>query len=639
MPTPAFAKSIATVSLSGTLPEKLEAAATIGFDGVEIFESDLLTFDGSPADVRRIAEGLGLAITLFQPFRDFEAMPDPIRARNLDRAERKFDVMEALGTDLVLVCSNVQAHAIDDPARAAADLAEMAERAQRRGLRVGYEALAWGRHVKRWRQAWDIVQRADHPALGLIVDSFHTLALDDDFTGIAELPGEKIFFVQLADAPKLSMDVLSWSRHFRNFPGQGQLPVTPFLKAVLDSGYSGPLSLEIFNDEFRAAPARLTALDGLRSLIHAEAEAGYGPGLPEPPVCDGVEFLEFAVDDAARAALAALLVQLGFRHAGHHRSKAVDLYRRGGVNLVLNSEEDSAASEHFQMHGPSVCAMAFRVDDAQRAMARAEALKCLSWRERVGAGERRIPALRAPDGTLIYLVNDDPAGDDPAGRSIWEDDFHMLPGGEEDAAAGALTGIDHVAQALPFGRLDSFVLFYRAVFGFLPDSLWELPDPYGLIRSRALVSPGATAGRGVRLPLNISESRRTATGRFVGATAGAGVHHIAFSSPDIGPLVEAGLAAGVPFLPIPANYYDDLAVKHPLDDDALAALKRRELLYDRDEEGEFLHAYTDSFGDRFFFEVVERRGGYRQFGAVNASVRMAVQAQLREDRWPERYLD
>jgi 4-hydroxyphenylpyruvate dioxygenase len=639
MPTPAFAKSIATVSLSGTLPEKLEAAATIGFDGVEIFESDLLTFDGSPADVRRIAEGLGLAITLFQPFRDFEAMPDPIRARNLDRAERKFDVMEALGTDLVLVCSNVQPHAIDDPARAAADLAEMAERAQRRGLRVGYEALAWGRHVKRWRQAWDIVQRADHPALGLIVDSFHTLALDDDFSGIAELPGAKIFFVQLADAPKLSMDVLSWSRHFRNFPGQGQLPVTPFLKAVLDSGYSGPLSLEIFNDEFRAAPARLTALDGLRSLIHAEAEAGYGPGLPEPPVCDGVEFLEFAVDDAARASLAALLVQLGFRHAGHHRSKAVDLYRRGGVNLVLNSEEDSAASEHFQMHGPSVCAMAFRVDDAQRAMARAEALKCLSWRERVGVGERRIPALRAPDGTLIYLVNDDPAGDDPAGRSLWEDDFHMLPGGEDSDASGTMSGIDHVAQALPFGRLDSFVLFYRAVFGFLPDSLWELPDPYGLIRSRALVSPGATAGRGVRLPLNISESRRTATGRFVGATAGAGVHHIAFSSPDIGPLVEAGLAAGVPFLPIPANYYDDLAVKHPLDDDALAALKRRELLYDRDEEGEFLHAYTDSFGDRFFFEVVERRGGYRQFGAVNASVRMAVQAQLREDRWPERYLD
>src|SRR4051812_16387886 len=171
MPNPlsSFAKSIATVSLSGTLPEKLEAAAAVGFDGVEIFENDLLTYDGSPADIRRIAEGLGLEIIIFQPFRDFEAMPDNIRARNLDRAERKFDIMQALGTDLVLVCSNVQPSSINDDAKAAADLAEMAERAAKRGLRVGYEALAWGRHVNSWHHAWDIVQRADHPALGLIV--------------------------------------------------------------------------------------------------------------------------------------------------------------------------------------------------------------------------------------------------------------------------------------------------------------------------------------------------------------------------------------------------------------------------------------------------------------------------------------
>src|ERR1700728_1152982 len=120
----ALPKSIATVSLSGTLPEKLEAAAAIGFDGVEIFENDLLTYDGAPEDVRAIADGLGLAITIFQRFRDFEAMPEPQRQRNLDRAERKFDVMQALGTDLLLVCSNVSPATIDDPKRAAADLAE-----------------------------------------------------------------------------------------------------------------------------------------------------------------------------------------------------------------------------------------------------------------------------------------------------------------------------------------------------------------------------------------------------------------------------------------------------------------------------------------------------------------------------------
>src|SRR5579863_843107 len=280
MPPRQYPKSIATVSLSGTLPEKLEAAAAIGFDGVEIFENDLLTFDGSPEDVRAIAEGLGLTITIFQPFRDFEAMPDPQRTRNLDRAERKFDVMQALGTDLVLVCSNTHAATLDDDARAAADLAEMAERAKRRGLRVGYEALSWAPHVNRWGHAWRIVQLAAHPALGLIVDSFHTLSLVDDPSGIAQVPAEKLFFVQMADAPKLSMDVLSWSRHFRNFPGQGDLDVTGFMRAVLASGYSGPLSLEVFNDNFRSAPARMVARDGLRSLLLTEAEAGAGVGLP-----------------------------------------------------------------------------------------------------------------------------------------------------------------------------------------------------------------------------------------------------------------------------------------------------------------------------------------------------------------------
>ncbi|MGF7210153.1 4-hydroxyphenylpyruvate dioxygenase [Skermanella aerolata] len=620
-----FAKSIATVSLSGTLPEKLEAAAAVGFDGVEIFENDLLTYDGSPADIRRIAEGLGLAITIFQPFRDFEAMPENIRVRNLDRAERKFDIMQALGTDLVLVCSNVQPSAIDDDVRAAADLAEMAERASRRGLRVGYEALAWGRHVNTWKHAWDIVQKADHPALGLIVDSFHTLSINDDPAGIADVPGDRIFFVQLADAPLMKMDVLSWSRHFRNFPGQGELPVDDFLRAVLASGYRGPLSLEIFNDDFRTAPARQTARDGLRSLILSEAKAGYGKGLPEPPAFDGFEFLEFAVDEQAKEDLAAFLGSLGFRHAGRHRSKSVELYRQGRVNLVLNSEPDSAASEHFQMHGPSVCAMALRVDDADKAVDRAEALLYGTWRERIGEGERRIQSVRAPDGTLVYLVQPDQSG-----HSIWEDDFTLFPETEESG----LTCIDHVAQALPFGRMDSFILFYRGVFGFVLEQLWELPDPYGLIQSRAIVSPD----RSVRLPLNFSESRKTATGRFVSATAGAGVHHIAFATDTIEKTLTSLTKADAPMLPVPANYYDDLAARLGLDDDVLSDLQRFGLLFDRDDQGEFSHAYTETFEERFFFEIVQRRGGYQQFGAVNAAVRMAMQTRLREQTQIEDFL-
>ncbi|HEY8289348.1 MAG TPA: TIM barrel protein [Acetobacteraceae bacterium] len=613
---PALPKSIATVSLSGTLTEKLEAAASVGFDGVEIFENDLLTFDGSPRDVRYLADGLGLTITCFQPFRDFEAMPDAQRARNLDRAERKFDVMQALGTDLLLVCSNVQRSAIDDDARAAADLAEMAERAAKRGLRVGYEALAWGTHVNRWRHAWKIVQAGGHDALGLIVDSFHTLAVGDDPTEIAAVPSGKLFFVQLADAPRLSMDSLSWSRHFRNFPGQGQLPVAAFLQSVLAAGYRGPLSLEIFNDEFRAAPTRLMARDGLRSLLLVEAEAG-ATALPPPPIFDGIEFLEFAVDEEAGRRLGEMLRDLGFHYAGRHRSKSVDLFRQGRVNLILNSEQDSAAAEHFHFHGPSVCAIALRVNDAEQAMTRAKALLCPEWQEPTGKGERRIPAVRAPDGTLVYLV-----GPDAAGRTIYDDDFRLFP---ESGPVPLLQAVDHVAQALPVGRMDNFVLFYHAVFGFAPEQLWEIADPYGLIQSRTMVS----SDRSIRLPLNVSESRETATGRFLTTFSGAGVQHIAMSATDIHHALDQLAARGAQLLPIPANYYDDLAAKWDLDEGRIDALRQRNLLYDQDDGGAFLHAYTDTFDDRFFFEIVQRIGDYQQYGAANASIRMAAQARQR----------
>jgi 4-hydroxyphenylpyruvate dioxygenase len=616
MTVPPLPKSIATVSISGTLAEKMEAAAAIGFDGVEIFENDLLTFEGTPKDVRYLADSLGLTITCFQPFRDFEAMPDPQRARNLDRAERKFDVMQQLGAELLLVCSNVSPASIDDDARAAADLAEMAERAHKRGLRVGFEALAWGRNVNKWRHAWKIVEAAGHPALGLIVDSFHTLALGDDLAGLSDVPPDKIFLAQLADAPKLSMDVLSWSRHFRNFPGQGQLPVADFVRDLIGAGYRGPLSLEIFNDEFRSAPARLMARDGLRSLLLVEAEAG-ATALPAIPRFDGVEFLEFAVDEQSGRRLAETLRGLGFHYAGRHRSKSVDLFRQGRINMILNSEQDSAAAEHFQFHGPSVCAMAFRVDDAKHAVQRAEALLCPPWQEPIGPGERQIPALRAPDGTLLYLVEPSPDG-----STIYDVDFQMF---EEAEPESLLTTVDHIAQALPMGRMDHFVLFYRALFGFIPEQLWEIPDTMGLIQSRTMTSEG----RAIRLPLNISESRETTTGRFLTTFSGAGVQHIAMASTDIRRTMEQLALRGARFLPIPGNYYEDIEARWGLDETKLQMLRAHNILYDRDDTGEFLHAYTDPFDDRFFFEIVQRIDGYQQYGAANASVRMAAQAKRR----------
>src|SRR5207302_2998063 len=166
-------RSIATVSLSGALDEKLRAIASAGFEAVEIFENDLLSFGAGPRDIAKLCRDLNLEICAFQPFRDFEGMPEPQRTRNFARAERKFDLMQELGTDLLLICSNVSPHSLGGIDRAADDLRALGERAASRRLRVGFEALAWGRHVRDYRDAWEIVRRADPAAIGLVLDSFH----------------------------------------------------------------------------------------------------------------------------------------------------------------------------------------------------------------------------------------------------------------------------------------------------------------------------------------------------------------------------------------------------------------------------------------------------------------------------------
>src|SRR4051794_23417866 len=194
---------VAPVCVRGAPEDKPAAAAAAGFDGVELFENALIASALTPAQIRERAADLGLAVDLYQPFRDFEAVAPERLRRNLRRAEAKFDVMAQLGTDTMLVCSNVSEHAIDDDALAAGQLRALAERAASRGIRIAYEALAWGRHVSEYDHAWSIVRDADHPALGVCLDSFHTLSRGTSLDAISEIPAEKLFFLQLADAPHL----------------------------------------------------------------------------------------------------------------------------------------------------------------------------------------------------------------------------------------------------------------------------------------------------------------------------------------------------------------------------------------------------------------------------------------------------
>src|SRR5262249_29815336 len=252
------------------------------------------------------------------------------------------------------------------------DFHELGERAKKRGMRVGFEALSWGRHIHDYRDAWEVVRRADHPAVGLVLDTFHVLARGTDLGALRAIPRDRIFLVQAADAPKLDMDYLSWSRHHRCFPGQGELAIGPFMDALQATGFDGLVSLEIFNDSFRAGSARSVAIDGQRSLLvmfdelkeRTGAPVRGSPELPRRPRCRGIDFVEFAMDEAAAAAFETALRTLGFVKAGVHKSKAVTRWRQGDINLVVNCDKEGFAHSFNITHGSAVCAMALRVDDA-----------------------------------------------------------------------------------------------------------------------------------------------------------------------------------------------------------------------------------------------------------------------------------
>ena len=616
--------SIASVCMGGALEGKLAAAAKAGFRAVELFENDLTFFSGKPRDARRMADDLGLEIVALQPLRDFEAMPDPLRSRNFERAARKLELMDELGARLLCLCSNVSPEAIDDPSRAAADLAELADLARRRGMRLGYEALAWGRHVKDWTAAWDIVRTADRDNLGIVLDSFHICARRNPIEPIAALPADRIALVQVADAPALVMDPLSLSRHYRCYPGQGDYPIVDYLDAVTRAGYRGPLSLEIFNDQFRGAAAAAIAVDGMRSLRAAgealsERRAARGeapladlPALPPAPVVERVEFVEFAASDADANALVALIEGLGFHRVGRHRSKDVELYSQGAINLVVNREREGFAHSFSLLHGPSVCALALRVDDIGKALERASALECKSYIGRIGRGEASVPAVAGVEGSLIYFIG--------PGDLEWRDDFLL---GDGEPVQGLLRTVDHLSNVVRRGEFLSWSLFYRTVLGLLPEPQVEIADPHGAFFSRSLRS----ASNEIRIALNIGEGGATGVSRFLDAFGGAGFQQIALSTDDIFAAVEAARARGVAFLPIPDNYYDDLATRFEIAPDRLARMRAHGVLYDRIRDGEFLHIYTRTFEERFFFEIVERRN-YDLFGATNTPVRLAAQASL-----------
>jgi 4-hydroxyphenylpyruvate dioxygenase len=627
-------RAIATVSMGGTLRDRLEAIAAARFDAIELFEPDFIGFRGTSRDVERLASDLGIAIDLYQPFQDFEGMPDAVFRRALDFAERKFDLVARLGAPMVSVTSNTSPESLGDPGRASEQLFALAERAARRNIRIAFEAVPSGRWVQRYRQAWSLVQRVAHPHLGLLLDSFQLLSNGDDLDGIREIPGNRIFFVRVGDAKRVSTGspLGSW---YRTFPTQGDLDVIGFLEQVLFTGYSGTISLIGINDVFRATANRRTGINGMRAVLFLEsqvrarleratsddANAARLRILDTVPLFDppkasrlsGFGFLECCVGDRAAVRLGAFFEQLGFARYGRHRTKAVTLYRQGNIRLVVNAEPGADDRDRLSSRPARVCCLGLVAEHPGPAANRGSALLSARRDSPRGAQELELPTIVAPGGTLVQFVPPD---------QFVEADFVEDPDAEDVSACG-LVAIDHMAMGLLLEQLETWLLFGHAVLGLTIGESVDIAEPFGLTRSRGL----ANAERSLRLLLNGS----AAAARDIGAASPptGDVEYIAFACDDIFSALERLRENGVAFVPISDNYYDDLEARGLLDEATIQRMRPLAVMFDRSAGGTYFHACTEVFEGCFHVQIVQRNG-YDGYGAVNTPVRVAATEQLRQ---------
>ncbi len=400
------------------------------------------------------------------------------------------------------------------------------------------------------------------------------------------------------------------------------------MEALQATGYDGLLSHEIFSDRFRAGSARGVALDGQRSFIFLldELRRKTGTpvaGLPELPpraTCLGIAFVEFAMDETAAAAFETLLRGLGFHKAGTHKTKAVTRWKQGDINLVVNREKEGFAHAFNITHGSAVCAIGLRVEDAAATVERAIKLLDQPFKQAVGPGELDMPAVRGLEGSLVYFVD---ASSAPT--SIWDIDFHPAATDPQALDAGLLR-CDHISQSMQDEEMLTWLLFYTSLLQVDKTPVRDVIDPGGIVQSQVV----STSDGCLRLVLNASQSRHTLASRFLHQLFGSGVQHIALATDDIFATAERMRANGVPLLPIPKNYYDDLEACGDLTAEEIARLRENNILYDRHGTGEYFQIYTEASEAGFFFEIVERRD-YSGFGEVNAPIRLSAQTRLAPD--------
>ena len=335
----------------------------------------------------------------------------------------------------------------------------------------------------------------------------------------------------------------------------------------------------------------VTATSGARAAPMAE-------DLRNPAGTDGFEFVEYTAPDPA--ALRALFERMGFVLVARHRHKDVTLHRQGDVNFIVNAEPDSFGQSFARLHGPSACAMAFRVKDAAKAHRHCLEHGARAVQGRVGPMELNIPAIEGIGGSLIYLV------DRYGPRTIYDVDFD--PVAEFDQKGVGFLAVDHLTHNVHRGRMDQWAQFYERLFGFREIRYFDIEGKLTGLVSRAMTSP---CGK-IRIPINESRDDKSQIEEYLEAYRGEGIQHIALSTGDIFATVETLRARGISFLdPPPQSYYDALDRRLPGHGEDVARLQRNAILMDgapTKEGGRLLQIFTQTVIGPIFFEIIQRKG-------------------------------
>jgi 4-hydroxyphenylpyruvate dioxygenase len=321
--------------------------------------------------------------------------------------------------------------------------------------------------------------------------------------------------------------------------------------------------------------------------------------MDNPMGTDGFEFVEYTAPDPR--ALEALFERMGFAPVARHRSKQVTLYRQGEINFILDSEPDSFSQAFARVHGPSICAMAFRVRDAAKALERAADLGAEIVEGRVGPMELNIPAIKGIGGSLIYLV------DRYGKHSIYDVDFVERERADASIEDAGLLEIDHLTHNVHQGRLDYWAGFYERLFGFREMRYFDIEGQLTGLRSRAMTSP---CGK-IRIPINESADDRSQVEEYLAAYRGEGIQHIALRTDDIARAVDVLGRRDVRFLETPDSYYEALDARLPGHGQNIEDLRTRGILLDGSTDPSprlLLQIFTENVIGPIFFEIIQREG-------------------------------